>query len=142
MFRIRKKFRFEAAHQLERAFTKECVESIHGHSYVVEIFLVAQCLDGDMMVVDFGRLKEWIDLVKLRYDHALILTEKLLRGNPCEGSRKVVIVDANPTAELFAGIFFEWLKEWVKGIRQTNGLGVDCVRVHETDTGWAEFVDR
>ena len=73
MFRICKKFSFEAAHQLDKAFSQECVECIHGHSYVVELFLVSESLDDMDMVLDFGYLKELIKDIKKKYDHSLIL---------------------------------------------------------------------
>lgn len=143
MFRIRKKFRFEAAHQLEDAFSKDCVETIHGHSYVVELFLTSKELDEMGMVLDFGYLKEFVKLTKKKLDHALILH----KSNEVEdktvnhiNQRKVVYTDKNPTAEFLAEMIFKGLEEFLEClIIPPTTAEVEKVRVHETESGWAEF---
>ena len=140
MYRICKSFRFEAAHQLERAFSKACVKSIHGHSYKVELFLTSRCLDPDLMVVDFGVLADFIDAIKSVWDHALILPRKLFAEFGEMPSNKTVVLEASPTAEVMASILLEGLVETVSKIPASNRLRVEKVRVHETETGWAECV--
>jgi 6-pyruvoyltetrahydropterin/6-carboxytetrahydropterin synthase len=140
MYRIRKQFRFEAAHQLDRAFTKECAQTIHGHSYRVEVFLTSTCLDGNMMVVDFGALAEAIQAIKNDCDHALLISAKKAAeyNGPLPG--KVWYLGCSPTAEVLAAIFFERLQFAIKTqLNQANGPVLERVRVHETEDGWAEY---
>lgn len=39
MFTIRKEFKFEMAHQLYTCYSEACKNAIHGHSYILELFL-------------------------------------------------------------------------------------------------------
>jgi 6-pyruvoyltetrahydropterin/6-carboxytetrahydropterin synthase len=144
-YRIRKLFSFEAAHQLDRAFTKDCAGSIHGHSYTVEVFLTSKCLDANLMVIDFGLLFEAIEEVKNEWDHALLLSSKLAKEyrGTLQPSQNLAVLDASPTAEVMAthianhiGIS---LDELHRNLITTNGLKLEKVRVHETATGWAEI---
>lgn len=120
MFRIRKKFRFEAAHQLPAAFSTDCMR-MHGHSYTVELFLVASFLDEDGMVMDFGKLKGFIESIKAMWDH------KIIQNLP------------KPTAEAMAMTIYEGLALHLKQTEKSCRVRVERVRVHETETGWAEY---
>ena len=141
MYRIRKQFRFEAAHQLDRAFSKDCSDSIHGHSYVVELFLTSKCLDGDGMVIDFGHLRDAVEEIKAAFDHTLILSHKLRVEYGAIPCKKIVELVCSPTAEVMANIFFDGVARKVMGLHPpaSNGLRLEKVRVHETTTGWAEY---
>ena len=144
MFRIRKQFKFEAAHMLEDAFTAECHECVHGHSYTVELFICAHNLDNYEMVMDFGILKAFIDKVKNEWDHALILhgnqRKNFIALQQDSILQKVVYLAHSPTAEIMAWLlahkFMKYLEE--KQYKKRN-IWVEKVRVHETHTGWAEF---
>jgi 6-pyruvoyltetrahydropterin/6-carboxytetrahydropterin synthase len=152
MYRICKTYRFEAAHQLEEAVTQECRDTIHGHSYVVEVFLACHMLDDCDMVLDFGVLSQIVKPMINEWDHALLLP---LRDSDSEGcwpsregrkQKKVVFVEANPTAEWMAGNLYERISHALAHAcgmdMMRRGLHVDRVRVHETVTGWAERVAR
>ena len=134
MFRIRKSYRFEAAHQLDKSFSRCCSDSIHGHSYTAEVFLVRDDLDDTGMVVDFGALAEAKTLFG-SLDHALLMPSTLdphylsVLG---KFSKKLIIVPFNPTAENIAA----WALS--KLTSSTIGKYVEKVRIHETSTGWAE----
>lgn len=139
MYRIRKAFAFECAHQLKKAFSSACVDSIHGHSYKVEIFLVADSLQ-DGMVLDFGQLKGFKERVQEEWDHALLLPEGF---TPPESCHKVMILkdgQGQPTAEWMAKVLFEALREFLRAITPSLRVRAEKVRVHETESGWAEFV--
>lgn len=126
MYTIRKLLRFEAAHVLDSSYSK-CCQQIHGHSYLVELFFRSETLNADGMVVDFGKVKEQAQPFIDQFDHALIMSDKLL---PPSGD-SIVEVPYNPTAENRAHHFFEWLKPKVPSLFK--------VRFHETSSGWAEF---
>ena len=142
MFRIRKKFKFEAAHKLEKAYTKECFECIHGHSYIVELFLTSIGLNEMSMVLDFGYLKPFIASIRSEWDHALFL-HNCQRENfqPLIDAgvlKKVVFLPQDSTAEVMACLICEKLRTF---LRKNDHLtvNVEKVRVHETANGWGEF---
>lgn len=131
MFRIRKMFRVEMAHRLMTSFTKQC-QQLHGHSYKIEVIFSAERVDEDGMVMDFGKVKEMAQNLVMQLDHATILHEKDGLG--------VVIPEAmlapyNPTAEMMARDICMGFLEKLIG---SNVIAI-CVRLHETETGWAEF---
>jgi len=147
MFRIQKRFKFEAAHQLENAFTKACSDCIHGHSYTVEMHLYSEHLDDNQMVVDFGVLKAFKSQVMFHWDHGLILhknkeehIEPLITAGVLKES-KVTFLSMNPTAEAMARLLYEQLVQFVENCPHIVGemVKVYKVRVHETSTGWAEY---
>jgi 6-pyruvoyltetrahydropterin/6-carboxytetrahydropterin synthase len=147
VYRIRKKFTFEAAHQLTTAYTAPCHECVHGHSYTVEMILSSEMLDGMNMVLDFGYLKRFKNTVMERWDHGLLLHESvrdawmpLIEAGLLKES-KVHFVRQNPTAEFMARELFRDLRLYLdKVLSDMEEVNVDAVRVHETSTGWAEFV--
>lgn len=55
--RIRKLFKFEAAHIVRNCSSVRCRQNIHGHSFKVELVLKSGTLDNAGMVMDFGLLK-------------------------------------------------------------------------------------
>lgn len=140
---IRKLFRFEGAHIVRNCTSVRCRENIHGHSYVVEVFVESDVLDRGYMVMDFAlmsRIKEFID----GFDHSY----SLWRGEPGEFkdfvrkyNRRVVEIPLSPSAEGYALMFLYVLDKIVGGMKFRNGEGQVCVssvRVHETATGYAE----
>ncbi len=145
MYRITKRFRFEAAHQLDKSFSACCRDCIHGHSYVVEVTLVSNALNGDGMVLDFGILKAAVKEIIEAWDHALLLPPSLVGEYKNTPSKKVVRIPSNPTAEVMAKIIFDHVRQSLAdGVAEdvfsnTHGLDVHCVRVQETETGWAEY---
>lgn len=142
--RIRKSFQFEAAHQLETAYTAQCHECIHGHSYTVELYIESDILLEDEMVLDFSKLKAFKDSIMLAWDHGLILHERkrkyiqpLIDAGVLK-AEKVTFLLNNPTAEIMAVIIFNKLRVFLT----TLGTKAKAkkVRVHETASGWAEVI--
>jgi len=139
-FTIRKQFKFEMAHQLKEAYSDCCKNTIHGHSYICEVFIESNILlDGTGMVVDFGKFKdlcgEYID----SWDHALVMPNSLPKDYLkmlLKYNKNLKIVDYNPTAEEMARDIFRTLRIICKGESMFN---VAKVRLHETATGWAEY---
>ena len=69
-FVIYKEQDFSAAH-----FLREChgmCERVHGHNYRVRVYVGADELDTEGMVVDFAEVKEAIQVVIHRLDHQLL----------------------------------------------------------------------
>jgi len=137
MYTIRKQFKFELAHQLDEAYSKCCKNTIHGHSYICEVFFSAEKLDDTGMVIDFGKIKNVIGSYMDSWDHALVIPDTM-RGYYLESLREnnenLKIVPYNPTAENMA-------EDIYKSIKAMN-LPVSKVRLHETTTGWAEYTEK
>ncbi len=118
---------FEAAHRLVD-YKGKC-ERPHGHSFIVDIEIESDVLDKAGMIVDFNKLKLYID----EFDHKLLLKE-------CEENLKyfghlpndwVYWMDINPTCENLS----QFIKD---GMTLVLGKGKDWnkykikVRVYET----------
>ncbi|MHA1621617.1 MAG: 6-carboxytetrahydropterin synthase QueD [Candidatus Heimdallarchaeaceae archaeon] len=135
-FRIRKKFRFEAAHRLSSGYSKDCVNFIHGHSYVVELFIEAEKLNEDGMVIDFGLIKKLIKPIIDEWDHKLIL-HSINHSTP----EAKVLVPFNPTAENMAIYLYDRSNHAMYAECQKYNISISKVRVHETDSGYAEYFE-
>jgi len=131
MYTIRKMFKFEGAHILTKSYSKEC-QKIHGHSYKLEVKVSSNTLNEDGMVIDFGKLKRSIQSVVDHWDHKLLI-EKDSRDTSPFASLGLVEVPFNPTAENMCKFLYDYLVQ--------RGLGdfKFTVRIHETDTGYAEY---
>lgn len=136
MYRVRKLFKFEAAHVLEGAYSNEC-KYIHGHSYKLEVFLASHTLNSDGMVLDFKELKEIVQPYVDTLDHCLIIKDT--KNIPLElDGYKFFEFGQNPTAENMAEWFYTFIE---KNIRERYNAWVvlDKVRLWETETGYAEY---
>lgn len=141
---IRKKFKFEGAHIVRDCSSDRCKKSLHGHSYVVEIFLTSTKLDFGHMVYDFGLTKGTIRDIVDSFDHAYAMWDKetpdfksFIKSN----SDRYVEMPVSPSAECFALTFLFIIDKILKATQFQNGEGevsVKSVRVHETETGYAE----
>jgi len=139
MYRIRKLFKFEGAHILNNAFSKECTRC-HGHSYKVEIIISSEKLNQDGMVIDFKKLNNIVRLILIDViDHklALDITRYTEEGTIPFPHDCIYPMYQNPTAENMASHFYDQIYEDIK--REVHGFRSLFVRVHETDTGWAEY---
>lgn len=141
---IRKKFKFEGAHIVRNCSTKRCKTSIHGHSYVVEVFLSSNKLDNGYMVLDFGLTKKHIKNIIDSFDHAYSLWvgesdefKNFFKSN----SERWIEMPLSPSAEVYSLMFLKFIDHILKNTAFLNGEGdvkVSSVRVHETETGYAE----
>ncbi len=136
MYRVCKTFYFEAAHILDKAHSKCCTASIHGHSYKVEVVFEAQDLiDG--MVIDFGLIKQklgtWIEQT---FDHRVIFGpgKKDLAKRLSQMMRQPLLMNESPTAENMAGMIYDKASDLFY-----EDARVILVRVWETSDSWAEY---
>ena len=141
VFTIRKTFKFECAHRLVSSWSKKC-QQIHGHSYKLELFLQSNELNEDGMVIDFGQIKQLFQEELEFFDHQLVLSEEdvildYLTSDIEIGG--VVLVPFNPTAENMAKYFFDKLTELFYRNEEIRHIKIKSVRIHETETGWAEY---
>lgn len=121
MYRIGKRFRFEAAHQLPELSEGHKCARLHGHSYTVEVSVAT---DGDLtppgFVVDFAELSALGAYLRERFDHR-VLNE---------------VIDVAPTSENLARLLYEWC---ATNLLLPPGVTVAGVRVSETAATFAEY---
>ncbi len=143
IIKITKQFSFEMAHAL-RNYDGLC-RNIHGHSYKMDITLAGQPLHDENspkngMVMDFGDLKRLVnEEIISQFDHALVLNAKTdphLIESLKKNFEKVVIVDFQPTTENLLELIASKIKS-----RLTGNVRLSSVRLRETDTSYAEWVE-
>lgn len=139
-FRICKTFTVENGHMLSKHPGK--CRYPHGHSRRIEVVLEADRLDRNDMVCDFKRLKEALQAFIEKFDHSLCVNT----ADPHYAfyrdaySRVVPFENADPTSELMARMIFEEAKEaFPQTGSGSDGVRVVRVRIHETETSWAEY---
>ena len=102
---IRKLFRFEGAHIVRNCSSVRCKKSIHGHSYVVEVFFTAKGFDNGQMLLDFGLMKGTIKDVVDAFDHAYSLWDKeeeKFQTFMTENSDRYITMPVSPSAEAYS----------------------------------------
>lgn len=121
MYRIGKRFVFEAAHQLPGLSEGHKCARLHGHSYTVEVSVAT---DGDLtppgFVVDFDELSALGTYLNETFDHRDLNQ----------------VVDVAPTSENLARLLYEWC---AANLRLPPGVTVAAVRVSETASTFAEY---
>ncbi|MCB1200037.1 MAG: 6-carboxytetrahydropterin synthase [Leptospiraceae bacterium] len=141
---IRKSFRFEGAHVVRNCVTERCSLSIHGHSYVVEVFVSADGIDNGQMIIDFSLLKKAFHPFVDSFDHSLAYWQD---DDPeyidfiHKYSARWVSLPVSPSAEMLSLVFLTAMSALLGKIELSNGeknVHVVSVRVHETASGYAE----
>lgn len=101
MYRVSKRMEIAGSHKLELNYESKC-QNLHGHNWIVTVFVEAQELDENGMVIDFTHIKKEIHDV---LDHNHIND----------------VVDFNPTAENMC----KWIADKVNLMRK----GANCSKV-------------
>jgi 6-pyruvoyltetrahydropterin/6-carboxytetrahydropterin synthase len=140
---IRKLFKFEGAHVVRNCHSERCKFSIHGHSYKVEVFFTSDHLDNAQMVLDFGVLKNQIKDFLDSFDHCWAYWNKEseeFKDFVHNHSARWVELPVNISAEALAVFFYSVISALYSNMELNNGEQADLlsVRVHETETGYAE----
>ncbi len=140
---IRKLYKFENAHIVRNCTSRRCSESIHGHSYKVELIFASEYLDRGQMVYDFGLTKLTIKELIDSFDHAITLWS----GDDPEylaamkrWSRRWVELPVSPSAEQYARVILLMVDLVLRNtvtVNEEKDVIIDSVIVHETDTGYA-----
>jgi 6-pyruvoyltetrahydropterin/6-carboxytetrahydropterin synthase len=120
MYRLRVQTDLEAAHFLE-GYKGRCA-NLHGHSWVVEVFVVGSDLDKVGMLVDFGNIKGELTKVVDRLDHTLLNDIKEI---------------GNPTSENLAKYIYDFMGFMVPAL--PSGVELEKVRIWETPRAWCEY---
>ena len=141
---IRKLFKFENAHIVRGCTSVKCRSSVHGHSYKVEVKFSSNYLDNGQMVYDFGLMKQHLkDLVEM-FDHAVTIwsgDSEEYKADMKKHSARWIELPVSPSAEQFSRTIFIMIERLMALTNTINGekeVKLHSVRVHETDTGYAE----
>lgn len=115
-------------------------QNLHGHNYVVEIFVTGQEQDAIGRILDFKLLKErvkgWLDD---NWDHTFILWKEDENGLAAIRSsqpHRVYVLDHNPTAENMA---IHLLDDVCPKILDGTGAKAYKVRLWESEETCAEI---
>jgi 6-pyruvoyltetrahydropterin/6-carboxytetrahydropterin synthase len=151
MYKIRKRWSFDAAHQLTGLPEGHKCGRLHGHTYTVEIELTAETLDDHGFVVDYGDLAPIKQLIDGVFDHKY-LNDVFIGVNPTAESlasiicglvisiyntrRKLAPGDDPRDVAIKIGQNAEVTLHGVKPLREAVILS--AVRVSETGSSWAE----
>lgn len=141
---IRKSFEIINSHIVRNCSSIRCKKSLHWHKYLVEVFFESDSLDNGMMVMDFGltkwNLKEFISSFNLAYSmwkkESPEFQEEIKKATD-----RWVIMPVSPSAEAYSLLFLSVIDSIIKNTKFNNGewnIRVSSVRVHETETGYAE----
>jgi len=141
---IRKQFKFEGAHIVRNCSSDRCKFSLHGHSYIVEVFFTGKGLDNGQMIMDFGLMKSTIGDFVDSFDHAYSMWDKEsddFKDFIHTNSARYIEMPVSPSAEAYSLMMFKVIDAIVKNTKFNNGeqdVELYAVRVHETATGYAE----
>ena len=122
MYELKILAEFSAAHRLENFYGK--CESLHGHNYKVEVFLLGDRLDEAGLVRDFGVIKAKTSEVLAELDHTY------LNDLPAFSRQ-------NPSAENLARYLFKRLG----AVLNDDGARVSRVSVWESDTSCVTYFE-
>lgn len=59
MYKIKKRLEVSAAHKLNLSYESKC-ENLHGHNWIIDIYLKSEKLNKDGMIMDFTHIKKKI----------------------------------------------------------------------------------
>lgn len=141
---IRKLFKFTNKHIVRNCSSNRCKYSIHGHTYQVEIFLEGNKLDNGSMILDFGILKGPVKNIFKAFENSYSYWSKEsceFQSYIIENNRKILELPFSPSAECYSIFFFYLIDRILSNTKFSNGEGkisLKSVRVHETETGYAE----
>ncbi|MDY3031652.1 MAG: 6-carboxytetrahydropterin synthase QueD [Clostridia bacterium] len=82
MYKVKKRLEISAAHRLTLDYESKCT-NLHGHNWIVDVYLKSETLNENGMIMDFTHIKKKI---LDKFDHRVINE----------------VVDFNPTAENLA----------------------------------------
>jgi 6-pyruvoyltetrahydropterin/6-carboxytetrahydropterin synthase len=120
MFRIGKRYAFDAAHHLPGLPEGHKCRRVHGHSYAVEVIVASGELVSPGFVADFADLSPMRTYIDEALDHQ-DLNE---------------VLDVEPTAEAIAAHLAAW---YLEHLAATVSGHLSAVRVWESPASWAEY---
>jgi 6-pyruvoyltetrahydropterin/6-carboxytetrahydropterin synthase len=117
MYKLRIATKFCAAHKLI-GYEGKC-ENLHGHSWIVEVFVIGKKLNKIGILTDFKILKNQLNKIIDNLDHSYLNDFKDI---------------GNPSAENLSEYIF-------KTLQIPSNVNLEKVRVWESDTAYAEYFE-
>ena len=147
-YRICKSIEIENGHMLTHHPDK--CRFPHGHTRKVEIVIEADELDSNGMVCDFKVVKDAVGDYLDTFDHALCVNTQdpmFATLKNAYGDRVIVFTDTEPTTEILAKTFFEFIKKHLINYaskpdtryKLRPSVRLIRIRVWETSSSWAEY---
>ena len=120
MYFVSKRMEIAGAHNLKLPYKSKC-QNIHGHNWIVTVYIKSEEVSDFGMVMDFTHIKRYIHD---KLDHSYI---------------NEVLPDINPTAENMA----RWILETVNSIQENKAEKAHCykVTVQESEGNIAAYTD-
>ena len=127
MIEVFKEFKFEAAHKLPNVPAGHKCGRLHGHSFVVKIYVTGVVCPTKGWIVDFADIKACWETISHLLDHRYL--------NDVEGLE-------NPTSEVLARWLWGHLSQPIRMIDPTNVARSKLTKVvvKETCTSGAIFI--
>lgn len=123
MYKLMIETSFSSAHQL-RGYKGKC-ENLHGHNWMVQVYVASNVLNEIDLVIDFHDIKSMTNEIISKLDHTLI-------------NNVFPFTEKNPSSENIARWIFESLKE---KMAKHSGIKVSEVTVWESPTASASYYE-
>lgn len=135
--------RVEMAHRLSHINAPTKCQSIHGHSWLIEVELSSDELDELDMILEFGRLKRlWRHHLDETLDHHLVVR----RDDPValailavQPDARITFLDVQPTTESLAKWCHDELERVLKMLDVPPHITITSVHVQETPVNAATY---
>jgi 6-pyruvoyltetrahydropterin/6-carboxytetrahydropterin synthase len=111
---------FSAAHNLNEV--GGLCEKLHGHNFIVEVFVSSRELNTSGLVIDFRILKEWTDEVLKELDHKYLNEIDYFKDLP-------------PSSENVARFIYDRISDKSR----IHKLDVSRVTVWESEDAWVTY---
>ena len=144
---ITKEVQFDAGHRVPNH--QGACRSPHGHRYRVVLHCVGDIIEDPTdpeygMLVDFGRLKQFLQEIHEWLDHGFIVhyddpLRTILQSPPGGETYKVIKLASPPTAENLARVIYAKAEAWIGMEFAGRPLRAKCVDVWETPTSMARY---
>ena len=111
MYKVKKRLEISAAHKLTLDYASKCT-NLHGHNWIVDVYLKSETLNSNGMIMDFTHIKK---KVQDKFDHKVIND----------------VVDFNPTAENLAKYICDELAPYCYKVEVQESI--DNIAIYEKE---------
>ncbi len=136
--KVAKSFGWEAAHRLPTH--QGLCRNLHGHSYRMRVEMEGEP-DEDGIVVDFQDIKKLVKPLVDKWDHSILAAESDAGLRELAGrlGDRLVVLPFETTAENLCRFFADYVVRHGATVLESRGIVSVRVRIHETETCFAEY---